>query len=174
MGRNATRAVLGSIEQVVRMLDKQLARIDKLIAEQIHSDDGLKDKDQILQSTPGVSAQTSATFLANLPELDTLNRQQAALLAGVAPWDFKSGKFSGKSIIFGGRASVRQGLYMAAMVPMKHNPPLKAFARRLSARAFFSHLRRPWSPAWQRGALALASGDSASRQGSVKNALKNA
>jgi transposase len=134
MGRNATRPVLKSIEQVMRILDKQLAQIDKLIAEQIRSDDGLKDKDQILQSTPGVSTQTSATLLANLPELGTLNRQQVASLVGVAPWDFKSGKFSGKSIIFGGRASVRQGLYMAAMVAMRHNPPLKAFAERLSAK----------------------------------------
>ena len=134
LGLITAKPVVQSIRKVLKLLDAQIAQLDALINDQIQSDDGLRAKDQIIQSVPGVGPQTSAMLLACLPELGSLNRQQIAALVGVAPWDFKSGKFAGKSRIFGGRAPVRDVLYMAALAAAKHNPTFRAFAHRLTAK----------------------------------------
>jgi transposase len=68
-----------------------------------------------------------------LPELGRLSRKQIAALVGVAPYAFDSGKLKGKRCIWGGRAPVRQVLYMAAMSASNWNPALKTFHYRLAA-----------------------------------------
>ena len=73
-------------------------------------------------------------MLADLPELGTLNRQKVAALAGVAPFNKDSGKKRGKRRIFGGRASVRRTLYMAALACTRHNPVIKRFYHSLLER----------------------------------------
>jgi len=65
-----------------------------------------------------------------MPELGQLNRREAAALAGLAPFNRDSGKWR---TIFGGRRTVRTGLYMAALVATRHNPILCAFYQRLRA-----------------------------------------
>jgi transposase len=132
-GTAVNQAVKKSIDKVLRLLEAQIAKVDALIEEQIHSDDGLKVKDQLIQSVPGVGKQTAAELLSHLPELGQLNRQQIAALVGVAPFDFQSGRHTGKSIIFGGRASVRSVLYMAALAAVTHNPILRTFYAHLLA-----------------------------------------
>lgn len=124
-------AVHKSLQKVLKVLQAQIDSLEKLIAEAIAADETLAAKDQIIQSVPGVGPQTSAMLLANLPELGSLNRQQIGALVGVAPYDFKSGTFAGRSMIFGGRAPVREVLYMAALCAVQHNPVFQAFARRL-------------------------------------------
>jgi transposase len=126
------RQVKNSIQKMIKMLDKQIAQIDKIIREHIDSDDDFKTKDQIIQSTPGVGPQTSAMLIANLPELGSLNRQQIAALAGLAPWDCSSGKYNGKSHIWGGRKDVRGVLYMAAFNACRTNPVIRELHHRLT------------------------------------------
>ncbi len=70
-------------------------------------------------------------LIANLPELGTLNRQEIAALAGVAPWNNSSGKFDGKMHIWGGRKDVRSVLYMSAFSACRFNPIIRSFAERL-------------------------------------------
>jgi len=72
--------------------------------------------------------------LALLPELGQLSRQAIATLVGVAPLNRDSGQKQGKREIFGGRAAVRQVLYMATLVAVHHNPVLKECYERLLAR----------------------------------------
>jgi transposase len=120
-----------SIQQVIRTLEKQIAALDEIIRDNIESDDGLQRKDQLLQSFKGVGPQTSAMLLSHLPELGRLNRQEIAALVGVAPWDIKSGKWAGKSRIWGGRQEVRSMLYMAALVAVRWNPVMISFYHRL-------------------------------------------
>jgi len=127
------KKVKASIEKVLKLLEAQIDELDALIADRIDSDDGLKADNAILQSVPGVGPQTSAMLLALLPELGKLNRRQIAKLVGVAPFDNESGKFKGRRSIWGGRAPVRQVLYMAALVARKHNPVIRAFADRLES-----------------------------------------
>ena len=82
---------------------------------------------------PGVGPVFACTLIALLPELGQMSRKQVAALVGVAPYAFDSGKLKGRRCIWGGRANVRNTLYMAAMSASKRNPGLKAFHDRLKA-----------------------------------------
>jgi transposase len=84
-----------------------------------------------MQTVTGVAHGTSTALLADLPELGQLNRQEIAALVGLAPFNHDSGRFRGKRAIWGGRASVRSALYMAALSARQWNPVIKAFADRL-------------------------------------------
>jgi len=72
-------------------------------------------------------------LLAALPELGTLQRGQAAALAGLAPYNQDSGPQRGQRHIAHGRALARSALYMAALVAARCNPVLKPFYERLRA-----------------------------------------
>ena len=74
-----------------------------------------------------------ATLLGLLPELGQLDRRAIAASVGVAPFARDSGLIKGRRTISGGRAPVRAGLAMAALVAIRHNPPLRAFDQRLIA-----------------------------------------
>jgi transposase len=65
-------------------------------------------------------------IIADMSELGTLENKQAASLASLAPVARQSGQWKGKSFIQGGRANVRQALYMPALVAIRCNPDLKA------------------------------------------------
>ena len=82
---------------------------------------------------PGVGPVLACTLIALLPELGGMTRKQVAALVGVAPYAFESGALRGRRCIWGGRANVRQALYMAAMSASNWNPELKAFHDRLAA-----------------------------------------
>jgi len=122
-----------SVQQVIKVLDHQIAQIDELISEHIKSDDNFSQKDKILRSTPGIGPQTSAMLLSQMPELGELNRQEIASLAGLAPYDRSSGKWIGKGHIWGGRSEVRSVLYMAALTARRCNPVIRRFADRLES-----------------------------------------
>jgi transposase len=122
-----------SLKKNLRTLEKQIEELDKLIRRNIDSDDGLRRKDEIVQSFKGVGPGTSAMLLGQMPELGRLNRQQIAALAGLAPWDFQSGKWAGQSKIWGGRMPVRNMLYMAALSAIRFNPVIKTFYERLES-----------------------------------------
>lgn len=124
-------SVRKSLKKILRTLDQQIQDLDKLIRQNIESDDGLRRKDEIAQSIKGIGPGTSAMLLGRLPELGSLNRQEIASLVGVAPWDIKSGKWAGKSRIWGGRQEVRNMLYMAALASIRCNPIIQEFYQRL-------------------------------------------
>lgn len=129
MARHAK--VRKSLRKVIRTLEQQITDVDKLIRDNIESDDGLRRKDEILQSFKGVGPGTSAMLLSHLPEIGLLNRQEIAALAGLAPWDIKSGKWAGQSRIWGGRMEVRNMLYMAALSAIGSNWVIQQFYHRL-------------------------------------------
>jgi len=131
MARHAK--VRKSLQKIIRALEQQIIDLDKLIRDNIESDDGLRRKDDILQSFKGVGPGTSAMLLSHLPELGRLNRQEIAALAGLAPWDIKSGAWAGKSRIRGGRKEVRSLLYMAALSAIRSNQIIKKFYQRLTS-----------------------------------------
>lgn len=127
----AVRTARRSIEKVLKTLDHQIAELDEAISQLIESDDDLRTKFELLQTVPGVGAVTSATLVAELPELGQLNREQIASLAGLAPFNHDSGKLRGKRHIRGGRAHLRAVLYMAAIAAKRCNAILQRFAERL-------------------------------------------
>ena len=75
----------------------------------------------------------SMTLLAELPELGSLNRKEIAALVGVAPLNRDSGAFKGTRKVWGGRAQVRQALYMCTLSASLHNPPIRDLYNRLVA-----------------------------------------
>jgi transposase len=81
----------------------------------------------------GIGPATSASLIAEVPELGHLSRREISALIGVAPFNRDSGQMRGKRSIFGGRGQVRRGLYMAALVAIRFNPVIKRFYDRLVA-----------------------------------------
>lgn len=124
---SARFAMQERIEMHITWLEKELQDLDDEISKFIQQSPLWKEKDALLKSVPGVGPVTSATILAMLPELGTLNRQKIAALVGVAPVNKDSGKRQKKRRVFGGRANVRSVLYMAALSATKHNPKIKYF-----------------------------------------------
>lgn len=90
-----------------------------------------REKDDLLQSVPGVGPVVTSTLLASLPELGTLTNKQIAALVGVAPLNRDSGTLRGRRTVWGGRAQVRAVLYMGTIVVARFNPVIRVFYPRL-------------------------------------------
>lgn len=127
------KRMLASIERLLAALQRELSELDGQIREAIKASPVWREKDDLLESVPGVGPAISGRLLAGLPELGSLDRRQIAALAGLAPWTRQSGRWKGKSFIGGGRATVRSALFMGALVAIRHNRTLKAFYERLLA-----------------------------------------
>ena len=129
----SVRQAQKSIEHVLKLLAKEIDHIEAEIARLLQSDDDWRAKIKLLSTTPGVAKVTSATLVAEVPELGRLNRQAIAALVGVAPFNDDSGRHRGTRRVKGGRASVRRVLYMAALSARRCNPVIRAFSERLAA-----------------------------------------
>lgn len=116
-----------------RQLERDLAELERRIAQAIEATPAFRDRRELLCSMPGVGPVLAATLIAQLPELGSLQHRPLAALVGVVPYDFDSGKMRGLRCIFGGRASIRRVLFMAAQAAGMWNPVLKAFKQRLIA-----------------------------------------
>lgn len=119
------------IQAHIRWLQNRLADVDGDLKQAINESPVSREKDKLLQSTPGVGATVSATLLTHLPELGTLDRRQVAALVGVAPLNRDSGMMRGKRSVRGGRTRVRAALYMGTLSATRHNPVIRAFYQRL-------------------------------------------
>ncbi|MEK6641235.1 MAG: IS110 family transposase [Nitrospirota bacterium] len=119
------------IEAHLRWLQAELARLDEELDDRIQQSPVWREREELLQSVPGVGPVMSRTVVAELPELGTLNRKQIAALVGVAPFNRDSGRLRGRRAIWGGRAPVRTALYMATLVATRWNPVIRVFYQRL-------------------------------------------
>jgi transposase len=113
-------------------LDADIRLLDKRLAEMVAAEPALARRYKVLASMPGVGPVLAFTLIALLPELGEMSRKQIAALVGLAPYAFDSGKLRGHRSIYGGRMSVRNVLYMAALSACRYNPALKAFRDRLA------------------------------------------
>lgn len=93
------------IQKSLEMLKKQLTTIDDRLAKSIKQSAGESQrKVDILESVKGVGPVAISTFLAELPELGSLNRAEIAKLVGVAPINNDSGQHAGKRKTIGDRS----------------------------------------------------------------------
>ena len=127
----AGETVKPGISAHINWLEKELSEINRNIKQKVKDSPIWREKDELLQSVPGVGTNLSAIILAELPELGTLNRKQIAALVGVAPLNRDSGTLRGKRTTWGGRATVRTALYMATLVATRYNPVIRRFYERL-------------------------------------------
>lgn len=122
-----------NLKQHICYLQETLDALEQQLRSLLQDSPCWREKDALLQSVPGVGAMTSATLLADLPELGQLDRKKIAALVGVAPFHRDSGLYRGKRTIWGGRAPVRTMLYMATLSASRCNPVIKQFYQHLIA-----------------------------------------
>lgn len=133
--QRSARTVTGeSIEQHIDWLKQQVQDLDTQIEQLIAQSDQWQRTREILTSVPGIGAVTTGILLASLPELGQISAKRLASLCGLAPFNRDSGQMKGKRMISGGRATVRTGLYMAALVATRHNPVIRDYYQRLLQR----------------------------------------
>ena len=118
----------------IQWLEKRIARTDSELGEAVEASEAWRVKDDLLRSVKGVGEVTSRTLLALLPELGEVTNKQITSLAGLAPFVRQSGRWKGECHIGGGRASIRQVLYMATLSAIRCNRVIRAFYQRLLAR----------------------------------------
>jgi transposase len=123
-----------NVEEHIHWLQEALVKLDQEIQESICQSEQWKDKSDLMRSVPGVGPVTASTLLGELPELGQLDRKKIAALVGVAPFNNDSGYRRGKRRVKGGRSSIRNVLYMAALSASKYNPVLKNFYQQMIRR----------------------------------------
>jgi transposase len=128
-----SKRVRTAIGKTIKWLQKQLEEIDSDLDNAVKGSSIWREKDDLLQSVPGVGKVLSRTLLSLVPELGTLGKKQLSALVGVAPLNWDSGQQRGRRTIWGGRAHVRAVLYMGALVAARFNPVIRAFHARLIA-----------------------------------------
>ena len=131
--RATLKRVKKSIARLIAALEKELAELDSEIDDAVRGSPAWREKEDLLASVPGVGQKTARTLIAELPELGSLDRKTVASLVGLAPYTRQSGRWRGRSMIGGGRKTVRSALFIAAMVACRYNPVLKPFYQRLVA-----------------------------------------
>jgi transposase len=122
------------LQQSVDRINKQIKRVEKAILALVESDDEWKSRAHLIQTVPGFAQVGSVSLVADLPELGQLSQRKITALVGLAAFNRDSGQFHGQRTIWGGRASARSTLYMAALSARRHNPVIRDFADRLAAR----------------------------------------
>jgi transposase len=123
-----------SLAAVIAALKDQIAEIDDEIDRRIKESPIWREKDELLQSIPGIGKATAHSLQAIFPELGSVTNQEIAAMAGLAPLAKESGKWKGARTIKGGRDEGRTALYMAAFSAMRWNPIIKTFYDRLMAK----------------------------------------
>jgi transposase len=128
-----TKPVSKRIEAHIQWLEKELKRTDEDLDEAVRESPTWRENEALLRSVPGVGPVLARTLLAELPELGSaeLTGKQLAALVGVAPLNRDSGTLHGRRTVWGGRAQVREPLYMGALAAARCNPTIKEFYERL-------------------------------------------
>jgi transposase len=126
--------VRAAIDATLAMFRSQLAGLDADIDGVVRASPVWREVEDLLTSVPGIGGVTARTLIAELPELGSVDRRKAAALVGVAPVSQDSGLQRGYRAIAGGRASVRNALFMATLVAVRRNPVLRTHYEALVAR----------------------------------------
>jgi transposase len=122
----ATDRMKKSLKKHIAWLEEALRRATDDIDKAIRKSPVWREQEDLLRSVPGIGPVSARTMLAELPELGKLNRKKIAALVGVAPLNRDSGTLQGTRTCWGGRASVRQVLYMAAATAVRCNPVIRS------------------------------------------------
>ena len=118
----------------MQALVTEIRRLDVELQAALDADETLARRAAIIRSIPGFGPLNAASLCADMPELGTIGRRQAAALIGVAPFDNQSGQFQGTRRCRGGRAHPRNLLYMAAVSAVRCHAACKALYDRLTAK----------------------------------------
>lgn len=131
-----TEAARRSLEASIVFLKTQIGEIDREIQRAIDQDPDLRNKQELLESIPGIGPITSAALLGEVPHLDRMSSSKALVaLAGLCPQHRQSGTSMNSSRLTSlGRRSIRHLLFLPAMAARRKNPVIQALAKRMLAR----------------------------------------
>ncbi|WP_016747020.1 IS110 family transposase [Rhizorhabdus wittichii] len=119
--------VADDIRDHIADLEHRIRTIEVQIEELINQHRDLSSRARALRSIPGVAAVLAPLLIATMPELGSLNRRQAASLAGCAPHPRDSGKLQARRHSSGGRRQIRPALFIAALAAARGKNPLADF-----------------------------------------------
>ena len=123
--------VMADIARLKARRSAELLRIVEAL--RVHND--LARRLDLVLSVPGIGERTALALIIRMPEIGQVSREEAAALAGLAPFDDDSGKHKGQRHIAGGRGRLRRSLYAAALpAAFRWNKALVALYARLTAR----------------------------------------
>jgi transposase len=128
---DAAAEVVGLIDEVIALVNRQIRTLEAKIAELIESDPLWRALDQAFREVKGVADRTVARLLAELPEIGTLSGKAIAKLAGLAPIACDSGASAGPRHIRAGRDGPREILFVVAELVSRHVPVFAAFRDKL-------------------------------------------
>lgn len=132
--RTISPSLKSSVERIIAILKEEKKRLDEQIQQMLNEQKAWQEQREILSSAPGVGLVTTATLLAELPELGKMDRKKIAALVGVAPMNYDSGKKRGYRKTKGGRGEVRSVLYMSTLVATRYNPLIQSHYQQLLKR----------------------------------------
>lgn len=122
------------VADIARLKARRAAEIGR-IARQLRLHPDLARRFDLVLSVPGIGERTALALIIRMPELGRISREQAAALAGLAPFDDDSGKHKGQRHIAGGRGRLRRSLFAAALpASFRWNRALCELYARLKAR----------------------------------------
>ena len=127
------RSVQASFRKLLAFVARQIGDLEQGIAKLIDQDPLWRELNQSFRTIKGVADRTVCRLMAEMPEIGTLSNKTISKLAGVAPLARDSGKYHGKRVVRGGRASVRDILFIVASVVGRYEPDFMAFQQRLRA-----------------------------------------
>lgn len=130
----ATEKMKKRIRKHIDWLEEALRRANDDIDQVVRNSPAWREQEDLLRSFPGIGPVTARTVVGELPELGALNRKKIAALVGVAPLNRDSGTLQGTRTCWGGRANVRQVLYMATLSAVRCNPVIRRVYLALRAR----------------------------------------
>jgi transposase len=123
-----------ALADIKRLQTRRAAELKRL-AQALRRHDDLARRLDLVQSVPGIGERTALALVLRMPELGHVTREQAAALAGLAPFDDDTGQHKGQRHIAAGRSRVRASLFAAALAAaFRWNPALIALYRRLTAK----------------------------------------
>ena len=128
----------------IKRLETRRARALKRLIGAIRGHADLAVRLDLVLGVQVVGKRTAASLVVRMPELGRVSREQAAAIAGLAPFVHQSGQHQGEASEFakrtarhigGGRGRLRRALYMPAMAgATRHNPVLMALHDSLKCR----------------------------------------
>lgn len=133
---DAPPAVRESMAQSIAFLEAELKRLQAMINDHIDNDPDLREKQDLLETIPGVGPRVSAHMTALLAGRTFDSAEQLAAYLGLVPvqWESGSSVHGRPRLSKAGPAHLRKLLYMPAVVARRYNPHIKALTERLLAR----------------------------------------
>lgn len=122
------------LADIARLKARRLAEMAR-IARVLRAHHDLARRLELVLTIPGIGERTALALIVRMPELGRISREEAAALAGLAPFDTDSGTRQGQRHIAGGRGRLRRSLFAAALpAAFRWNKALVELYKRLIAR----------------------------------------